>query len=193
MPTDVAICKRAMLKVGLRPINSFTDGSAEANVCRDVYPGLRDAYLSSFDWSFLFGQANLVQDATAPSPDDSWLFSFQLPADLYAVLSFHFKGNDAGLIDYALAASSKIFANVTSGTLDYTKTVTEAAFPPLFKYALEWQIAAETVMSLVETDGPARAGFAAKQFEVWDLRAKAMDSQQRPTKHLPNTHLTGDR
>lgn len=46
--TKIGLCSRALLKIGARTISSFEDGSAEAEVAQNLYPGVRDALLSSY-------------------------------------------------------------------------------------------------------------------------------------------------
>ena len=55
----LALCARALLKIGAQPIASLDEGTAEAEVAANLYPGLRDALLAAHPWSFATGQATL--------------------------------------------------------------------------------------------------------------------------------------
>jgi hypothetical protein len=54
--TALALCSRALLRIGVPPLTSFDDGTAEAEVAAGLYPGARDALLSAHPWSFATGQ-----------------------------------------------------------------------------------------------------------------------------------------
>ena len=61
----LALCSRALLKIGAQPIASLDEGTAEAEVAANLYPGLRDALLAAHPWSFATGQATLATDRHA--------------------------------------------------------------------------------------------------------------------------------
>ena len=50
--TALALCSRALLRLGAQPIASLTEGTPEAEVAANLYPGIRDALLSAHPWSF---------------------------------------------------------------------------------------------------------------------------------------------
>ena len=44
--SDIALCSRALLKLGAQPVASLEEGSAEAEIAANLYPGVRDAVLA---------------------------------------------------------------------------------------------------------------------------------------------------
>ena len=44
--TALALCSRALIKIGAQPIASLDEGTAEAEVAANLYPATRDAMLS---------------------------------------------------------------------------------------------------------------------------------------------------
>lgn len=73
----LALCSRALLRIGAQPIASLEEGTAEAEVAANLYPGLRDALLSAHPWSFATAQAALPRLVAVPRADFS--HAFQLP------------------------------------------------------------------------------------------------------------------
>lgn len=48
--SDVALCSRALIKIGAAPITSFDDENAEGEIAGALYPQVRDALLSAYAW-----------------------------------------------------------------------------------------------------------------------------------------------
>ena len=91
----IALCSRALLRLGARSIASFDEGTAEAEVCANLYPVARDALLSAHPWNFATGQARLARLSAVPVADFS--HAFQLPGDFLRVLSAGGGGRGRGL------------------------------------------------------------------------------------------------
>ncbi len=77
--TSIALCARALVKLGARSIASFDEGTAEAEIAAVLYPSVRDGLLSAHPWSFATGQATLARLAQQPVADHA--FAYQLPPD----------------------------------------------------------------------------------------------------------------
>ena len=52
MASQVEICNDALRMLAGRSITSIDDDSAEARVCKALYPLTRDEMLDEFDWRF---------------------------------------------------------------------------------------------------------------------------------------------
>ena len=82
---NIAICSRALLKLGAGSISSFDEGTAEAEISANLYPSTRDALLSVYPWSFAVAQTTLPKLAASPIADfDN---AFQLPSDFLRIIS----------------------------------------------------------------------------------------------------------
>lgn len=77
--SEVQICSNALLLIGARPINSFSDDGDPATLCSNLWPTVRDAVLRSHPWNCAMKRAALAPDAVAP--DFDWSYRFQLPGD----------------------------------------------------------------------------------------------------------------
>ena len=168
----LALCARALLKIGAQPIASLDEGTAEAEVAANLYPAIRDALLSLHPWSFATGQATLPRLSARPVAD--FAYAFQLPAGFLRVLSAGAPGAGRGLAYRIL--EDRLHTNAEQVTLSYIFRPEEAAFPPFFAAALATRLAAEFCTPL--TENTSRAQLLFKQAEA-DLRdARLADSQQ---------------
>jgi hypothetical protein len=170
--TAIALCSRALIKIGAGTIASFDDGTAESEVAANLYPSLRDAMLSSHPWNFATGQAALARLAAEPVAD--FAYAYQLPGDFLRVLSAGPSGRGQGLV-YRIA-ERRLHCDADEVVLTYVFRPDETAFPPFFDQALICRLAAEFCIPL--TESTARADFLAKQAEDEFRRAKLIDSQQ---------------
>ena len=76
---DVALCSRALIRLGAAPISSFLDGTTESEIAGALYAPVRDALLSAYGWSFATAQVDLIKLSQAPLAD--YQNAFQLPND----------------------------------------------------------------------------------------------------------------
>lgn len=172
----IALCSRALIRLGAAPIAGFDDGSAESEVCANLYPPLRDGALSAHPWSFATGQASLARLAEPPAAD--FANAFQLPADFLRVLSAGIGGRGSGLT-YRLNGN-RLLCDADEVTLTYVYRPDESAFPPYFDQMLMARLAAEFCLPL--TESTTRAQFLFRLAEDEFRRAKLIDAQS----HTPS-------
>jgi hypothetical protein len=170
--TSLALCSRALLRLGAQPIASLTEGTAEAEVAANLYPGLRDAVLSAHPWSFATGQADLPRLLATPHAD--FAHAFQLPTDFLRALSAGTAGRGRG-IAYRLH-EDRLHADAQAVTLTYIFRPDESAFPPFFAAALVARLAAEFCLPLTESASRAEILFRLAEQEL--RQARQVDSQQ---------------
>jgi len=168
----IALCSRALLRLGAATIASFDEGTAEAEIAANLYPPLRDAVLSSHPWSFATGQATLPRLAQVPLADHS--AAFQLPADFLRVLSAGPAGSGRGLT-YRLA-ENRLLCDSDQVVLTYVFRPDESAFPPFFDQMLIARLTAEFCIPV--TESTTRAQFLFRLAEDEFRRAKLIDAQQ---------------
>ncbi|HSV27967.1 MAG TPA: hypothetical protein VLL76_00370, partial [Candidatus Omnitrophota bacterium] len=168
----IALCSRALLKIGAATIASFDDGTAESEVAANLYPAVRDALLSSHPWNFATGQVTLPRLAAQPVAD--YAHAFQLPADFLRALSAGVSGRGFGL-SYRIA-ESRLHCDSDEVVLTYVFRPDELSFPPFFDQALIARLAAEFCIPL--TESTTRAEFLYRLSEDEFRRAKLIDGQQ---------------
>jgi hypothetical protein len=168
----IALCARALIKIGAAPITAFTDGTAEATVADALYPTTRDALLSANAWSFATAHVRLARIDAVPVAD--FAFVHQLPADFLRALSAGAEGRGRGLA--CRIAGDRIESDAATVVLAYVRRVPEAQFPPMFDQALIARLAAEFCIPL--TESTTRAETLWRLAEAEFRRARLIDAQQ---------------
>nr|BDD44015.1 hypothetical protein 8 [Alphaproteobacteria bacterium] len=169
---DVALCSRALIRIGAAPIISFSDGTAESEIAGALYAPVRDAQLSAYAWSFASGQVALTQLETPPLAD--YQYGYQLPSDFLRALSAGIGAKGRGL-NYRISRG-ELHTNSATAVLTYVFRPEEEEFPPYFDQALIARLSAEFTIPVTENTSRAEAHFrlAEKEFE----RARQIDAQQ---------------
>ncbi|MCW9002000.1 MAG: hypothetical protein OQJ87_04710 [Rhodospirillales bacterium] len=186
--TDIALCSRALIKIGAAAIASFDDGTAEAEVAAVLYPSIRDGLLAAHPWSFATAQGSLPRLLAAPVAD--YAYAFQLPADFLRVLSAGVEGRGAGAV-YRIA-ERRLHTDMDAVVLSYIFRPVESAFPPHFDDALIARLAADFCLPL--TESTSRAELLDRQAEAAFRRARLTDAQQdtpSALSHFPLVEVRG--
>jgi hypothetical protein len=170
--TALALCARALLRIGAQPVSSFEEGTAEAEVAANLYPATRDALLAAHPWSFATGQAALARLSAVPVADHA--HAFALPAGFLRALSLGGPGRGRG-IPYRIQ-ENRLHADAPAVTLTYVFRPEESAFPPHFAAALVARLAAEFCLPLTESASRAELLFRLAETEL--RAARQVDSQQ---------------
>lgn len=169
---DIALCSRALIRIGAAPITSFTDGTAESEIAGALYAPVRDALLSAYAWSFATGQAVLSKLETPPIAD--YAHAFQLPADYLRALSAGASTRGRGL-NYRIARG-QLHTSSDGVILTYVFRPEEEEFPPYFDQALIARLSAEFTIPVTESTSRAEAHFRIAEGEY--ERARQIDAQQ---------------
>jgi hypothetical protein len=183
----LALCSRALLKIGAQPVASFDEGTAEAEVAANLYPGVRDALLSIHPWSFATGQSTLPRLAAVPTGD--FRHAFQLPPGFLRALSAGPAGSGRGL-GYRIL-ESRLHTDADQVVLTYIFRPDESAFPPFFGSALVARLAAEFCLPL--TENASRADLLYRLAEQELRAARQADSQQATARAIEDFPLVAAR
>ena len=170
--SDIALCSRALIRLGAKPIESFDDGTAEAEIAGALYAPVRDALLSAYGWSFASGQVVLPKLESAPLAD--YAAAFQLPSDFLRAMSAGVGGRGRGL-NYRVTRNV-LHANADAVTLTYIFRPEEEEFPPYFDSVLIAKLSAEFCIPV--TENTSRAEALARMADVEFQRARQIDAQQ---------------
>lgn len=169
---DIALCSRALIRIGAAPIASFDDGTAESEIAGALFGPTRDALLSAYAWSFATGQLELDELETPPVAD--YDHAFQLPTDFLRALSAGTGTRGRGL-NYRIARGA-LHTNSENVILTYVFRPEEEEFPPYFDQAPISRLAAEFTIPITENTSRAEAlySLAEREYE----RARQIDAQQ---------------
>lgn len=184
---DIALCSRALIRIGAAPITSFAGSSAESEIAGALYAPVRDALLSAYAWSFASGQ--LALSALQDKPVADYAHAFQLPNDYLRALSAGSGTKGRGL-SYRIARG-QLHTDSNSVILSYIFRPDEAEFPPYFDQALIARLSAEFTIPVTESTSRAEAHFrlAEAEFE----RARQIDAQQDTPNKIDNFSLINAR
>lgn len=169
---DIALCSRALIRIGAAPITSFSDGTAESEIAGALYAPVRDALLSAYAWSFATGQVALNKLETDPVAD--YQSAFQLPTDFLRAMSA-----GTGLRGRGLAyriARGQLHTDASSVVLTYVFRPEEEEFPAYFDQALIARLSAEFTIPITENTSRAEGAFRLADMEY--ERARQIDAQQ---------------
>ncbi len=170
--SDIALCSRALIKIGASPITSFSDASAESEIAGTLFDNVRDALLSAYAWSFASGQIVLNQLATTPVAD--YDYAYALPNDFLRALSAGSGTRGRGL-NYRIVGG-ELHTNAPDVVLSYIYRPTEESFPPYFDQALIARLSAEFTIPVTENTSRAESMFKLAEKEY--MRARQIDAQQ---------------
>ena len=170
--SQIALCSRALLKLGGTTITSFDEGTAEAEIAANLFPSVRYALLSAHPWSFATAQQRLPVLAAEPVAD--FAKAFQLPANFLRALSAGGNSRGHGL-EYRIA-ERRLHANTDDIVMTFIFRPAEIDFPPFFDQTLITRLAAEFCIPLTESTSRSEALYRLAEQEF--QRAKTIDAQQ---------------
>jgi hypothetical protein len=180
---DIALCARALIRLGAAPITSFDDGNAESEIAGALYTTIRDTILSSYPWTFATGQVELTRLEETPMTD--YQYAYQLPNDFLRALSAgsHVKGQGAR---YRISRN-QLHTDYESIVLTYVFRPSEEETPSFFDMVLIARLAAEFCIPVTENTSRADLMFRSADREF--SRARSIDSMQDTPNRIQNFTL----
>jgi hypothetical protein len=170
--SQIALCSRALIKLGAQPIASFAEGTVESQVAAALFPSVRDGLISAHPWSFASAQATLPRLASDPVADHR--YAYQLPPDFLRALSVGQGARGRGTA-YRIVEST-LQTDSDGVVLSYIFRPDESAFPPFFDAALIAALAAEFCLPVTESTSRAELLYRLSENEF--RRARLIDAQQ---------------
>lgn len=154
-PNKIKICSNALLRLGARPINSFTDGTDRSTLCANIYPGVKDNILSLHDWKFTIAKQELNKKADAPI--SGYTNEFALPADrLTDGVVILYDNEQAGAQPFKefITQGTGILTEADELFMDYqVNSSSEAGWPPYFVELIVQAMAVELVIPITDQTG----------------------------------------
>ena len=189
--TKIDICARALIMIGAQPISSFSDGSTEALVASNIYDDVVEASLTRHRWRFATTQQQLSLLTSAPT--GRYDYAYQVPTSPGVLQIITLTVNDY-VIPYS-RYQNYIYLNGYGANneviMDYIYKVDEQYFPPHFRLALEYELAALFAGSVARDNG------LIEQFKTLSERqfliAKNIDSTETTSKVLDTNRFINAR
>jgi hypothetical protein len=172
MTSVVAVCNRALDKLGHGPITSLEDGTKAANLCLRNWPLVRDQVLRDHPWNFAVKRAILAPSDVIPA----WGFGaqFPLPADCLRLLEVR----DLSTAEYQLEGRN-ILANASALYIRYIHRVAD---PVQYDFAFLDAVAARLAFEMCEaiTQSNTKKEQMFQEYDDALTRAKRVDGQENP-------------
>jgi hypothetical protein len=136
--SEVQICSNALLLLGDETIASFTENSARARLCSNLWDTVRDGVLRSHPWNCALARVTLAPDVTTPAFD--WAYSFTLPSDCLRVWTV---GQDDSMPPEWEVENGKLLMDDAVAYVRYIQRLEDAArYDSLLRLALTSGMAA---------------------------------------------------
>jgi len=189
--TKIDICARALIMIGAQPISSFSDGSTEALVASNIYDDVVEASLTRHRWRFATTQQQL--SLLTNTPTGRYDYAYQVPTSPAVLQIITLTVNDY-VIPYS-RYQNYIYLNGYGSNneviMDYIYKVDEQYFPPHFRLALEYELAALFAGSVARDNG------LIEQFKTLSERqfliARNIDSTETTSKVLDTNRFINAR
>jgi hypothetical protein len=170
MASDIEIASNALVRIGVPPISSFSEGGAAGIAAGNLYEPTTRMLLTESRWRFAAAKRKLAR--LTATPLNEWEYAFQLPSDL--LLMYRVYPNQ----DYEIY-EDKIYSNASEVEVDYLFRPNESLFPAYFQVALEYKLASE--FALIVTSNRSLAETYEFKYSEAMKKARYADSQSRPS------------
>lgn len=150
MSVEVDICSSAMIKLGAEPIQSLTEDTKEARLCRLQYPKIRDAILRSAPWSFALKR--VVLSPVSGSLEFGEQNRFQLPQDCVKFVKMYDESDYPSTIQYSIEGDFLICNEETVRGWYVTNTVEPEKYDPNFREAVSHALAADLCYAIIQSN-----------------------------------------
>ena len=185
--TKIIVAQKSCGLVGIDPITSFEDGTAEATALEATYEFIVEDILSH---PFRFATKQLGLDREADAPIARWNAAYEIPTDCIAVQAVTVADDTIRFDRYA----NYIYCDAgedDSVVLDYTFRENEARWPGFFTYGVQLRLASVLAMSVQERGNV--ADLMERRAEAHLMKAANRDSSGRTTRKLKLTRITKGR
>lgn len=177
MPTanELTIVNEALVRLGVPPIGSLEDRSAQAIGISAIYENVRDELIADHPWLFAVKEAALSELSlnAADLRYDGWRHVYQLPNDRLRILGLE------SCAPYVISGD-QLYTDEASARVVYVYQAPESLWPPYFVELVAKEMAAALALTL--TDSTGRLEIMTGMARQARSRARSLDAQQQPAK-----------
>ena len=178
MASSVEVVQKACVLVGIAPITSFTDGTAESDAANLLYQDLADSALSLHPWSFNTRLVDITANRISTAPIAIWDAAYQLPLDK-EMLTVHTILVDDFIVQYD-RYEDDIYVNASLDSVVTAKVglrLDENAWPPYFLQFMIYRVALTLALAVTRNETMIKSMQLLESTEL--ERARTRDSQSR--------------
>ena len=169
MSSKIEIASNSLVRIGVPPISSLTEGGAAGIVANNLYEPTILAVLTESRWRFSAAKRLLARLTSKPLNEFS--YAYQLPSDM--ILLYRTIPN----VDYEIF-ENKLYSNMSSISVDYLFRPDESRWPPYFQLMIEYKLAAE--FALTVTNNRSLHELFEQKYILQAKKARFADAQGRP-------------
>jgi hypothetical protein len=186
MASAVSICSNALLMVGAKPINNFTEAADRVRLAANLYPSQKKAFLRSHPWNCAIVRTTLAPMADAPA--FGYSKQFQLPGDCIRLLDVG--SEDDGAMDYRVEGKRILFSG-TALPIRYITSLDEGSWDDSMVTAMELRMAALFAFPIAASSSLAQS--FKEQADQAFRAAKNTDGQEDPPQSFDDSPLLSSR
>lgn len=203
MPSDVAICSKALLRLGAQAISSFSELST-GPLCAEIFPEVKLRVLTSAPWRFNTVKSELLA-RTLTEPPTQYKYAYQLPPDMLDGLprtvwnSPFNQGRSTPFTDFNIY-EDKLLTSSEQILIDYQIDKVADVFPIHVTNLTIYAMAAEIALAVTDQTTTAELWFAIAWGNPGERgkggyfkEAQRVDSQGHPSQSIKNYPLTAVR
>jgi hypothetical protein len=176
MATDIEVASNALVRIGVAPISSFTEGGASGQASSNLYEITVKAVLSEYNWVCTKAKRQLARLTEVPLND--YEYAFQLPSGMLK-LNRVFDTHSYKIFE------DKIYANSTELFIDYQFRASESGWPAYLQLLMEYKLASE--FALIVTSNEEQNAIYEGKYERYLKKAKFLDAQQTPPDQIQHS------
>jgi len=185
--TNVSICNRALLNLGIPPIADFEQGGDVATACKTHYEPTLHELLAGYEWTFSsrVKPLTLLGRTSAFDVGSDYRYIYKLPADMQTPIKLadtEKRNRPEGLFKYRIVGEATygrvLLADIEDAKLVYVARVTNpTVFSTLFAEAFVWKLTLKLGLALKQDVEAVQE--AAIRFPEAYAMAVARDAVQR--------------
>lgn len=186
--TDIAVAQKACALIGMTPITSFGDNTAEAIVLNAIYDEIVESELAGYPWRFAMAQRTL--NRLLAEPASRWDAAYQIPADILMVRAITVNDKPIEFDRY----DDNIYCNAGANeqvVMDGTYRVKEIDWPAFFRLGVEYRLAAALASGVsMQAD---LSQLLDEKAEIQIRKARNIDASSQTTRKVSLNRLTNAR
>jgi hypothetical protein len=174
--TDIDVASRALVMAGTKAINSFEDGTVEADVARLLYEDVAALALTMTTWRFTMTQATMSKHPTPPIGRGATVL--QIPLDCLQIRAVTVNDNPIIFERFEQHVYSKQeIPDNNVAVLEYSRRVETSSWPPYFVPVVQHLLASEFAIAIGQNED--LSVLHASKADVLLRSAKSIDAQGR--------------
>lgn len=186
--SDLKIAQRACARAGFTPIQSLSDGTAEATVLNELVDSVFDDALGSFAWPFALNEEPLTR--LAADPPSGWQGLYEMPAKALKLVRVLVNDHPVkwAYLGGRVACDAQPSDSVRA---EFTSRVEASRFHPVFTEYLVYRLASGLATGVAHD--AARAELFESMAQRYYRRARHASATERTPRRLVANRLTGYR